>query len=98
MADVVSGASRTSVLGSGHAAAIARISVVAYLLVLLAIPFAALTQQGLAGGLGVVWRSVSSPVAVAALKLTLWTSALMALVNGVMGTATAWVLVRYRFP
>ena len=33
----------------------------------------------------------------AALKLSLWTSLVVAAVNAVAGTATAWVLVRDRF-
>src|SRR5690606_2158154 len=33
-----------------------------------------------------------------ALRLTLWTAALAAGVNTVMGTLTAFVIVRYRFP
>jgi sulfate/thiosulfate transport system permease protein len=41
---------------------------------------------------------VSSPEAVAALKLTLGAAVVVALVNGVLGTVTAWVLVRDDFP
>jgi len=40
---------------------------------------------------------VSSPPAVAALKLTLGAAAIVALINAVTGTAIAWVLVRDRF-
>ncbi|MCU0935495.1 MAG: ABC transporter permease subunit, partial [Gammaproteobacteria bacterium] len=39
-----------------------------------------------------------SPVAADALARTLLTAGVMALVNAVMGTATAWILVRYQFP
>lgn len=65
---------------------------------LVVLPLVALLQHGLAGGIGGVWAALTAPVALAALWLTLWTAALMALLNAVMGTATAWVLVRYRFP
>jgi sulfate transport system permease protein len=41
---------------------------------------------------------VRLPIAWSALVLTLWTAALMACINGVMGTVTAYVLVRFRFP
>jgi sulfate/thiosulfate transport system permease protein len=40
---------------------------------------------------------VWAPASRAALWLTLWTAALMALVNAVMGTFTAWLLVRHTF-
>jgi len=41
--------------------------------------------------------AVTSPEAVAALKLTLATSVAVALLNAVLGTLTAWVLVRDEF-
>jgi len=69
-----------------------------YLTVLLLIPLAVIFQDGLKGGLATLWQSISLPIAWAALRLTLWTSALMALINAVMGTLTAYVLVRYSFP
>jgi sulfate/thiosulfate transport system permease protein len=75
-----------------------RAGVVTYLAVLVIVPLATLAHKGLAGGADAVWKAVSSPVAADALLLTLWTAALMSIVNAVMGTATAWVLVRYRFP
>jgi sulfate transport system permease protein len=69
-----------------------------YLAALLIIPLAVIVQDGLqAGPLG-LWRAVSQPVAWSALALALWTAAVMAAINAVMGTLTAWVLVRYRFP
>lgn len=69
-----------------------------YVVLLVALPLAALVYVGLSGGLSVLWQEISSPVARAALWLTLWTSFVVAVVNGFLGTATAWVLVRYPFP
>jgi sulfate transport system permease protein len=69
-----------------------------YVTLLLLIPLAVIFQDGLKGGLGTLWHSISMPIAWSALKLTLWTSALMAVINAVMGTLTAFVLVRYEFP
>ncbi len=43
------------------------------------------------------WHAVSSPQAVAALKLTLGTSLIVSFINAVLGTITAWVLVRDDF-
>src|SRR5512138_114790 len=69
-----------------------------YLMLLLIIPLLVILQDGLRQGLGEWWRQVSLPVAWSALKLTLWTSAVMTAINTVMGTLTAFVLVRYEFP
>jgi sulfate/thiosulfate transport system permease protein len=69
-----------------------------YVTLMLLIPLAVIFQDGLRDGLGALWQSVTSPIAWSALRLTLWTSALMAVVNAIMGTLTAYVLVRYHFP
>ena len=72
-----------------------RAAALTYLAALLIIPLAIILEDGLRGG---PWRALAQPVARHALWLTLWTAALMALINAVMGTLTAYVLVRYRFP
>jgi sulfate transport system permease protein len=69
-----------------------------YLLVLLVIPLAVILQDGLQSGLGGLWQAVGSKIPLYALWLTLWTAAIMAAINAVMGTLTAYVLVRYNFP
>jgi sulfate transport system permease protein len=69
-----------------------------YLAVMLIIPLAVILQDGLRDGLSGMWRMITQPVAWHALVLSLWTAGLMAIVNAVMGTLTAYVLVRYRFP
>lgn len=69
-----------------------------YLTVLLLIPLAVIFQDGLRDGLFALWQSISQPIAWSALRLTLWTSATMAVINAIMGTLTAYVLVRYSFP
>lgn len=75
-----------------------RFAVLAYIGFLVLLPLAALAQHGLKAGFGVLWQALTTPGALYALWLTLWSAAAMALVNAVMGTATAWALVRYRFP
>ncbi len=72
-----------------------RAAALTYLAALLIIPLTIILQDGLRGGL---WRALAQPVAQHALWLTIWTAGLMALINAVMGTLTAYVLVRYRFP
>jgi len=69
-----------------------------YLTVMLIIPLAVIFQDGLRAGLGGLWQSILSPIAWHALKLTLWTAAVTAIINAVMGMLTAYVLVRYSFP
>ena len=69
-----------------------------YLAVLLIIPLAVIFQDGLSLGLAGLWRAVTLPIARSALWLTFWTAAVMAVINAVMGTLTAYVLVRYQFP
>ena len=71
--------------------------VVLYLSILVALPLAAVAVE--AGGKGVegFWAAATQPQAVAALKLTLVVSAVVTLINAVMGTLIAWVLVRDEF-
>lgn len=68
-----------------------------YLCVMLVIPLLVIFQDGLRGGVAELWRQVTLPVAWHALKLTLWTAAVMTVINAVMGTLTAYVFVRYSF-
>jgi len=74
-----------------------RVVALTYLGLMLVIPLLVVLQDGLRAGLGGLWQAVSQPVAWAALKLTLWTAAVMVAINTVMGTMTAYVLVRYDF-
>src|SRR6266508_4396920 len=69
-----------------------------YLSFMLIIPLAVILQDGLRNGLGGMWQAIAQPVARSALWLSLWTALVMALINAVMGTLTAYVLVRYSFP
>lgn len=75
-----------------------RASTLAYLGVMVVLPLVALGVQASEGGAGAFVRAVVDPFAWHALKLTFATALVMVLINAVMGTATAWVLVRYDFP
>jgi sulfate transport system permease protein len=68
-----------------------------YLTVVLIIPLAVIFYDGLRGGLVGMVRAILQPVALHALLLSLWTAGVMAVINAVMGTLTAYVLVRYSF-
>jgi sulfate transport system permease protein len=75
-----------------------RATAIGYLGIMILLPILAVVQNGLAGGLGLFWSDVTQPVAIDALRLTVATALLMTVVNAVMGTLTAYVLVRYEFP
>ena len=61
------------------------------------LPLAAVVQKSLGGGLSGFWHAVSGRQAVSALLLTVGVSAVVTLINVVMGTVIAWVLVRDDF-
>jgi sulfate/thiosulfate transport system permease protein len=70
----------------------------AYLSLVVLLPLAALVWSARSGGFAELRHQATEPEAMAALKLTLGLAAACALVNAIAGTATAWVLVRDRFP
>jgi sulfate transport system permease protein len=69
-----------------------------FLTLVVGLPIAALVWQSRSSGWSTFWADVTNAEAVAALKLTLVVAALAALTNAVLGTVTAWVLVRDKFP
>jgi sulfate transport system permease protein len=85
-------------IAPGRAGKAVRGAVILYLVLLVAMPLIILAHFGLASGFDAFRAAVTAPVARAALWLTLWTGLVVGAINGVLGTLTAWVLVRYRFP
>jgi sulfate transport system permease protein len=75
-----------------------RAAALTYLVVLVAVPLLIIAFEGLRYGWETFWDSINQPVALSAIWLSVWTAALMAVINTVMGTLTAYVLVHYRFP
>jgi sulfate/thiosulfate transport system permease protein len=65
--------------------------------VIVVLPIAALVWAATKDGSQSFWSAISEPGAVAALKLTLGASLAVAAFNAVLGTVTAWVLVRDDF-
>ena len=65
---------------------------------LVLIPLAAVVVKATAGGWSGFTHTQSNPQTQAALRLTIGDSLLVTLLNVVMGTVIAWVLVRERFP
>jgi sulfate/thiosulfate transport system permease protein len=68
-----------------------------FLTVIVVLPIAALVWESKRDGAHAFWQSISNPEAVGALKLTFGAAFVVVLVNGVLGTVTAWVLVRDDF-
>jgi sulfate transport system permease protein len=71
---------------------------VLFLSVIVLIPLAAVVWKSSGDGWSGFWHQVSSGQSYSALKLTIVASLLVALVNLVMGTVIAWVLVRDKVP
>ena len=69
-----------------------------YLTLIVLIPLATLFLRASGLGLDGLWAIATDPRVVASLKVSFGISFVAALVNAVFGLATAWVLVRYRFP
>jgi len=69
-----------------------------YFIAMILIPILVIVQDGFRGGWSEFWQQVNFPIAAHAIRLSLWTSGLMAVINAVMGLATAYVLVRFDFP
>jgi len=65
---------------------------------LVLIPLAAVVAKSTTGGWSDFTHTLSNPQTQAALRLTIGDSLIVTLINVVMGTVIAWVLVRERFP
>ncbi|MER3423375.1 MAG: sulfate ABC transporter permease subunit CysT [Nitrospiraceae bacterium] len=75
-----------------------RSAAVGYVLGLVLLPLIAIGAQSLEGGLTGFLSDIRQPAASAALILTVQAALITTLINGVFGTLSAWVLVRYEFP
>ena len=69
-----------------------------YLSLVVLLPLAALGARAAALGWGELWAEVTTPRALAALRLSFGGALAAAAVNAVGGAIAAWTLVRYRFP
>jgi sulfate transport system permease protein len=76
---------------------VARGLVTAYLGLIVVLPLAAVVWRSTREGGVTFWDSITAPDAVASLKLTLLAALAVAVVNAVVGTLIAWVLVRDSF-
>ena len=74
-----------------------RATALSYLALMIVVPLAAVLENGFKDGLSVFWSDITGKVAFAALELTIFAAFFVTAVNALMGTLTAYVLVRYRF-
>jgi sulfate transport system permease protein len=70
---------------------------VIYLSLIVLIPLGAVVWTSQENGFSAFWSALTSSQSWAALKLTVYSSLIVAAINLVMGTLIAWVLVRERF-
>lgn len=71
---------------------------VLWLSIIVLLPLAALAVAGFEDGWSGFWDAVTAPAALDSLRITVLVSVVVAVINVVMGTLIAWVLVRDRFP
>ncbi len=71
---------------------------VAFLTLLVILPLASMFHYASSKGLGVFWESISSPEALYSLRFTVILALVTTVINGIMGTVVAFMLVRHDFP
>lgn len=79
-------------------AVLLRGATLSYLGLMVVLPLVALAFESSRSGSAAFLSALRDPFALHALKLTFITALAMVAINAVLGTATAWVLVRYSFP
>lgn len=69
-----------------------------WLSLIVLLPLAALTVHSFDNGWSGFWDAVTAPSALQSLRITVLVSVVVAVINVIMGTLVAWVLVRDEFP
>ena len=78
-------------------AALTRGAAILWISLIVLLPLAAVLSRGFSDGLGHFWSSITDKEAIAAIRLTLISTVIVVVINAVMGTLIAWVLVRDEF-
>ena len=79
-------------------AALSRGITIGWLSLIVLLPLAAVLLRGLDDGIAGFWEAITEPEALAAIRLTLLSALAIVVINGILGTLIAWVLVRDEFP
>lgn len=74
-----------------------RLAAVGYLGLMIVLPLSTIIENGFRDGVRVFWDDITNPLAFGAIKLTVVSAVIVSLINAVMGTLTAYVMVRYEF-
>ena len=91
-------ASRSWLRVTGSVGPLGIATAVLWLSVIVLLPLAALAFHAFDNGWSGFWSAATAPAALDSLRVTVLLSVLVALLNVVMGTLVAWVLVRDEFP
>ena len=75
-----------------------RTTILLYFVVLIVLPILGVYYNSFTLGLGSFTESISDPIAWKSVLLTLKLAVLATLINVLLGTMIAWVLIRYKFP
>jgi sulfate transport system permease protein len=104
-ATVEAGQPQSSTVGAGQQGARLRLPSglglgvsVLWLSLLVLIPLAAVVSTAFQDGWSGFWDAITTPQALASLRLTVFSSLIVTAINVVFGTLIAWVLVRDDFP
>lgn len=68
-----------------------------FLFLVLLLPLLSVLFEALAKGVEVYWASIAEKDALAAIRLTLWTAAIVVPLNTVFGVAAAWAITKFHF-
>jgi sulfate/thiosulfate transport system permease protein len=71
---------------------------ISYLVLILLLPIAALITRSISISGDKFWKIATSAIALSAYNVSFLTALAAAIINSIMGTLLAWVLVRYSFP
>lgn len=71
---------------------------VSFVGILILLPVIAVFTEALRKGLGFYWKSISDPLALSALRLTLLTALVTLLANLVFAIAASWCIAKFNFP
>ena len=85
------------ILPLGRSSGLALGVVMLWMSVLVLLPLIAVLVTSMSGGPAAFVDAISTPAVAAAIRLTVFTAAAATIVNTIMGTVVAWVLVRDRF-
>ena len=91
------GGTPQGILPLGRSSGLALGVVMLWMSVLVLLPLIAVLVTSVSGGPAAFVDAISTPAVAAAIRLTVFTAAAATIVNTIMGTVVAWVLVRDRF-